>query len=294
VELIDLVKYHKGIPPALLNELQRISTYKGYPSRLRYEQVKIKQEPKYEDNDENDEPKNVVEVHISNTLRQMGFQNMQEIMTSMRKIQSDHPMVGGEILIDMIMMHIVQQREEREESRKMDEARIQSEQTRIVRETEFCRAGCNGIVYSIDELLGIEKIENWAFKDSFLLKSFKVKNLFYELIHEKTNYRLPVQKLLTIEKKSRKWYGDTTEAFFGHILTEKIEEWYDELCNSTGAVDVVRNKIVQRLEAEISHIEHELYMISDDSEHMREPRLFKSAREVATSRGLMTDVIQLD
>lgn len=294
IELIDLLKYRDGIPSSLLNELQRISHYKGYPSKLRYEQVRIKQEPKRKSHTDDHLPKNETEVQIVNALRGMGFQDLQEIMMSMRQIQMDNPLVGGEILIDMIMMHIVQQREENEESKKMDAARIQSEQSRIRQETEFNNDDCVQVVYSVDELLGLEDRKRCLFKDSFLLKSPKVKKLFYNLITENKDENFLVQKLLTIEKKSRKWYGDTTEAFFRFLLCEKIEKWCDELTNSSNASNQTMRVIRQRLESEISHIEHELYLVSDESEHMREPRLFKSARDVVTSKGLMTDIIHID
>lgn len=293
-ELIDLLKYRNGIPPTLLNELQRISHYKGYPSKLRYEQVKIKQEPKHKSCTDDHLPRNETEVQIVNALRGMGFQDMQEIVTSMRHVQMENPLVQGEILIDMIMMHIVQQREENEESKKMDAARIQSEQSRILQETECGHDDCVQIVYSIEELLGLEQKKRWLFKDSFLLKSSKVRKLFYDLITEKKDENLLVQKMLTIEKKSRKWYGDTTEAFFRFLLCEKIEKWFDELANSRDTSKETMRIISQRLEAEISYIEQELYLVSDESEHIREPRLFKSARDVVKSRGLMTDVIHID
>jgi hypothetical protein len=176
----------------------------------------------------------------------------------------------------------------------MDAARIQSEQSRIRQETEFNNDDCVQVVYSVDELLGLEDRKRCLFKDSFLLKSPKVKKLFYNLITENKDENFLVQKLLTIEKKSRKWYGDTTEAFFRFLLCEKIEKWCDELTNSSNASNQTMRVISQRLESEISHIEHELYLVSDESVHMREPRLFKSARDVVTSKGLMTDIIHID
>lgn len=297
IELINLVKYRDGIPHPLMRELQRISQYKGYPSKLRYEQVKIKQEPKHKsDTKEQLLPRNETEVQIVNGLRGMGFQDMQEIVTSMRQVQMENPLAAGDMLIDMIMMHIVQQREEKEESKKMDAARIQSEQSRILQETDYCHEDCIQIVYSVEELLGTEGNICWLFKDSFLLKSPKVKKLFHDLIINKRDENLMVQKLLTIEKKSKKWYGDAIEAFFRFILCEKIEKWYDELAlaNSTDTTDQTMRVISQRLEEEITYIERELYLVSDESEHMREPRLFKSARDVVTARGLMTNIIHIE
>jgi len=305
IECIDIMKYDQGLPAPLLQELHRVSYYKGYPSRLRYKQVEIKQEKKSKPQtfaSQQDVPQTPLEMSLVNSLCQMGFQNVQEIMTSMRTIQEQtrNQTVGSDTILDMIMMHIVHGREEKEEARKMDAARIQSENSMILQECED-NSGDNSIeiVYSANEMLGAEgeeEGEGVQFHESFLLKSGKVKRIFRSLLH-RTNAD-GVQKLLTIEKKCLKWYGTITEPFFRYILCEQIESFdndtnMDEDSNYV-YTDAKHNLIMDKLDKEIKSIEHDLYVISDESEHLRAPRMFTSALETALSKGLISQAIVID
>ena len=288
VECLDIIKYTNGLPAPLLQELHRISHHKGYPSKLRYKQVKIKEEKQTQApraTAQADTPQTLVENVLVSSLRQMGFSDLQEIMSSMRTIQEQvqNQMVGNGILADMIMMHIVYQREEKEEARKMDAARIQSENTMILQETEDSGNTRVEIVYNANEILGAEGQTSLLFDESFLLTSMEVKTIFRSLLHEDNGV---VQKLLDIEKKCLRWYGTITEPFFRFILCEKIESWLD---------DIGQHKVLtERLEKEIKIIEHDLYVISDQSEHLRAPRMFISAQENAFSKGLISNEIVIE
>ena len=124
------------------------------------------------------------------------------------------------------------------------------------------------------------------FDNSFLLRSSKVKSVFRSLLHKAHADNGLVQKLLTIEKKCLQWYGTTTESFFRYILCKRIESWFD---------DIGQHKILmERLEQEIKTIEHDLYVVSDESDHQRAPRMFTSAQETALSKGLISKEIVIE
>lgn len=293
VECIDIIKYRNGLPAPLLQEFHRISHWKGYPSELRYEQVKIKQEKQanaqaIQATAQANTPQTPAEICTVHSLSQMGFSDLQEIMSSMRNIQEQvqNQIIGNDILVEMIMMHIVHQREEKEEAMKMDVARMQSEKSMILQEEEAF--GDNGVetVYNVDQILGAEGRTSLLFDKSFLLRSSQVKSVFRSLLHKAHADNGFVQKLLTIEKKCLQWYGTTTEPFFRYILCKRIESWFD---------DIGQHKVLmERLEKEIKTIEHDLYVVSDESDHQRAPRMFTSAQEIALSKGLISKEIVIE
>jgi hypothetical protein len=301
IECIDIIKYDQGIPNKLLKELHRVSYYKGYPSRLRHKQVEIKQENQSKPQtcaSQQDVPQTPLEMSLVNALCQMGFQDVQEIMMSMRIIQeqTQNQIVGSDTILDMIMMHIVHEREEKEEARKMDDARIQSENSMILQECEDSGDNSIEIVYSANEILGAEGHTSQLFQESCLLKSPKVKRIFRSLLHRTNADGGVVQKLLTIEKKCLKWYGTITEPFFRYILCEKIESFDDDMDmdGDSNYSDAKHNLIMEKLDKEMKSIEHNLYVISDESEHLRAPRMFTCALETALSKGLISQEIVID
>jgi len=164
-DYINMIKYEQGIPILILNQLHSKFQYKGYPSKLRHEQVRIKTEKQQEarmqnhnkhyhhqqhhtiiQNNQGDyyRPQTTVEFAIVTALQQMGFQDVQEIMISLRHVmqqqqQQQHQLAMNTVpnthmLVDSIMIHIINQREEKEEAKKMDEARIQSENDVLIDE----------------------------------------------------------------------------------------------------------------------------------------------------------------
>jgi len=298
VECINIIQYPNGIPPNLLYELQQVSQYKGYPSKLRHEQVRIKQEKitKATQVIQVDTPQNPFECYIVNALRQMGFQDMHEIMTGLRHAQGANQMMAADCMAEMIMMYIVEQREEKEEAKKMDEARMHSENSIILQEGE--RGGdLMSTVYTTDELLGFIGGQSKAFPDSQLLCSTKVKMLFRSLLQTEDFAPGVIRKLLTLENKANKWYNKVPVPFFKHILREKVEGWYDDTMGQTSELSHDQKlDLIEKLKNEIGVIENAMYNLSEQAEGLLTPKLFISARATAVSRGLVEDevVIMVD
>lgn len=295
-ECLDISKYPNGIPQPLLQELHRISEYKGYPSKLRYEQVRIKQE-KIEKASRPpqipvDGPQNPMEQFVVNSLQQMGFTDLREIMHSIRHLQNQNSMIDANMMVEMAMMYIVQQREEKDEAEKMDAARIASEHAMVLQEKEDDDSDDIEIVYSVNEVLGTSEKRSDLYKDSFLLCSSSLRDIFRTIFEHSEEGRKYVEQLLDIEKKSLKWYGTDSESFFRYILTEKIEH----LSTKSNTSDYLQSvqRMVQSLKDEINNIEHGLYVVSDDSLHLRAPIMFRDAHNSAISRGLISRDIQIE
>mmetsp|Transcript_21461 Transcript_21461/g.31586 ORF Transcript_21461/g.31586 Transcript_21461/m.31586 type:complete len:486 (-) Transcript_21461:60-1517(-) len=305
-ECLNLIKFPSGVlPQNLIVELQRESQYENYPSKLRHEQVKIKQEKVTKSQAPPDPPDDVpispIELYVSTQLRNMGFSNMQEIMGGIRHIQNS---TGTEILTiapdeqaERVMMFIITQREEKEEARKMDEARRHSEAF-ILQENQKDDDD-DIIMFSYNDMLQTSG-PNAMFPCSELLRSKKVAYGFKLLPSKKLKVEQLVRKLLNLEKKSEKWYGKIIPIpYFRHVLTKKIETMVEKIHHFT--TDSERSEIVEKLETEINSIESGMYLLSEQVENdlgLKYPKIFETAKEDAKSKGLLDDqerdVIMLD
>jgi hypothetical protein len=298
IHCLNLVKYPEGIPQPLMDAMKRESQYLGYPSKLRYEQVKIKREKQERKTEANtiqyDVPKTPLEASTVSLLRQMGFQDMQEIMSSLRNVQRLHPnIIQINSLVDAVMMDMISAREEKDESKKMDAARIMSETTARVR-TEYEDSNSNDIImYDWKEMLGIGTTESIAYPGSALLKSNKVKNLFYSLLISSDESQKLVKKLLNLEQKSSKWYGKKIPvAFFRYVLAKKIERWEYTVNSSHLLQSWVVKDLIAKLQSEISKMETAMYDLSqqvDGALGLKIPNIFMSAYKDAIKAGHLED-----
>jgi hypothetical protein len=297
-QCLNLVKYPEGIPQPLMEVMKRKSQYQGYPSKLRYEQVKIKREKQERGSETNepqqDTPKTPLESNAVSLLRQMGFQDMQEIMSSLRNVQRLSPhLTQVESLTDAVMMDLVSSREEKDEARKMDAARMMSETTVRVR-TEYDDSNSNEIImYDWKEMLGIGTTESVAYPSSELLKSSKVKNLFYSLLISSDEAQKLVKKLLNLEQKSSKWYGKKIPiAFFRYNLARKIELWEKNVSTSVPLQSWAVKDLISKLQSEISNMETAMYDLSqqvDGALGLKIPKIFMSAYKDAQKAGHLED-----
>eukprot|EP01083_Nonionella_stella_P270780 917114_1 len=306
-ECLNLIKFPSGVlPQNLIVELQRESQYENFPSKLRYEQVKIKQEKVTKSQAPPDPPEDVpispIEQYVSAQLRNMGFSDMQEIMGGIRHIQNS---TGTGILpitpdeqVERVMMFIITQREEKEEARKMDEARRYSEAF-ILQENEQKDEDDDIIMFSYNDMLQTSG-PNAMFPCSELLRSKKVVHGFKLLPSKKLKVEQLVRKLLNLEKKSEKWYGKIIPIpYFRHVLTKKIETMVEKIHHFTTYSE--RSEIVENLKTEINSIESGMYLLSEQVENdlgLKYPKIFETAKEDAKSKGLLDDqerdVIMLD
>ena len=296
IECIDMIRYPDGLPGALLYSYQQISQYKGYPSKLRYMQI-IKQEKldTKKSTPTEMQPATPFECHAVNTLKGMGCTDTQEIMSSLKHIQSQNPSAGSESIIEQVLMHIVCQREEKSEAEKMDQARIQSEQFQVLHERND-EPKCTN--YTDDEMLGFVGSKSIRFPKSYLLESPKVKTLFHSLLQKQKDDGT-VRDLFEIENKAIKYYGDSLPEPFFTLLRVKIEIWHDEFLGEVTAFsDDGRSVLVDRIKNEIELIQRAMYSLSEQDEALQVPRLFISSKAIAIEKGLMSrqknDVIIID
>lgn len=156
------------------------------------------------DNDSN--PRNESERALLGSMQTMGFNCRREVLASVRRLQdqSNHFPSADEIMID-----IVTQREEAEEARKMDEARLASEQSR----KEEARRRRMAIEQQNEEILRSQSISRWRndpklFANSWLLSSHIYSHLS-KICEKSMDVKAELLKFLKLEKKARKWYHST-------------------------------------------------------------------------------------
>ncbi|CAJ1965904.1 unnamed protein product [Cylindrotheca closterium] len=137
-------------------------------------------------------PKTPQEFSFLNQLLGMGFQDREEVMLGIRQSNAS--------TADEIMMWIIQQREEREEARKMDEARFRSEQLRKDNAEKQKRA--------FQERLDAAKSRD-DFRNIFGKHSWVLDNLddahFRRLV---SRHKDVLVRIVKLESSTRKWYQD--------------------------------------------------------------------------------------
>ncbi|KAL3939746.1 MAG: hypothetical protein SGBAC_005590 [Bacillariaceae sp.] len=132
------------------------------------------------------------EFSFFNQLMAMGFRDRKEVMQGIRESDASS--------VDEVMMWIIQQREDREEARKMDEGRLRSEQLRKEEAEKRKRA--------FQERLDAATSRD-VFRDIFGRPSWVLDHLddahFRQLVscHKKV-----LARLLRLESRTRKWYQD--------------------------------------------------------------------------------------
>mmetsp|Transcript_39838 Transcript_39838/g.96144 ORF Transcript_39838/g.96144 Transcript_39838/m.96144 type:complete len:531 (+) Transcript_39838:135-1727(+) len=141
---------------------------------------------------ESNVPKTPQEFSFFNQLLAMGFQDRDEVMLGIRQSNASS--------VDEVMMWIIQQREEREEARKMDEARLRSEQLRKENADKQKRA----FQKRLDAATSRDD-----FRDIFGQPSWVLDNLddahFRRLV---SHHKNALVRLLRLESSTRKWYQD--------------------------------------------------------------------------------------
>ena len=246
------------------------------------------------------QPRDMRESGMVSNLRGMGFNNTTEILTALRAVEAQREeasiipaggMVGGsgwnaQEQVEAAMMWIVSQREEAEEARKLDEARISSEQADLVvqqsrkqsMELELKKSGMVDLLGSMDgDEVGMRS-KHYPF--SALLRHQSVKSVLNTIATCDSIGKDQVIRLLNLEKKSRKWFGTVLPfSFMEYELKPRIEGW-------TGETKV----ICQKLSNESDELEKAMYNLSEQVEGGlgSVPKLFFDAQREATERGKPT------
>ena len=240
-------------------------------------------------------PRDLRESNMLAILRDMGFTCTREILTALRAVAANREEVcvvysangvdrgwSVEEHVDAAMMWIVTQREEATEASKLDEARISSEQANLAieqsRNQEMARVLENA---DLVDLIGLShddiEIKSRYFPCSTLLRNLSVKKCFLKIISS-WDGKKEVIRLLSLEKKARKWYGSVLPfSYFEYTLRPRIEGW-------AGASAAL---MCQKLRHESDELEKAMYNLCEQVEGGvgSVPKVFLTAQRAASCTG---------
>ena len=251
-------------------------------------------------------PKDLREMSLLAQLKAMGFTDQREMLAGLRHVEKERG-GGGTIMsldtssthVEEAMMWIVAQREEAEEARKMDLARITSEYEHSEEERRKKDTDQRLQEASIEDIVGMgensdsghfHKHKSKFFHFSILLRSELVRSIFLSTFCPDTKKNLI--HLLKLEQKANQWYGAVLPwAYFNYVATGRIESWAHDKAESKPSADPP-NEMIQnvgdliRIEAET--LERGLYVMSEQHNNglQNVPKIFTNAREDALEKGL--------
>jgi hypothetical protein len=308
-ECIDLcLSNDDHISTKILLQMQKWE--EGYPSKIARKAVEIKLEKNTLINPVGDNPeKNITNISenkpatpqeqaMINQLQQCGFESRDEILAALRHIISSNAYLGFDQIIENAITYVIGQREEAEEARKMDVARMESEFT-ILQEREQQKDSKMPSDYSIKDLLGGDG-DTWthsvAFPHSDLLKCFNIRTFFgslFQIDAVERKCRTQVVELLNLELKARKWYGEKLPvAYFRFGLRDRLlNDWMNKKVQST-FTSGERDKAFQSIVMETNALKEAMYRLENQIPGdfgANVQKLFVDARKSAIKNGLMSD-----
>jgi len=253
------------------------------------------------------QPKSVRESSMVANLREMGFTDTHEILTALRAVASDReeiavvsaPFCMGttwstQEQVEAAMMWIVTQREEVAEAQKLDDARISSELDDVAMEQsrkqsmerDLKNADLVDLLGSVKEDDSIE-IRSTYFPSSVLLRDRLVNTVVRAIASGTSLGKEQVVRLLSLEKKGRKWYGTVLPfSYFKYVLCPRLGSWADELQkNKTPSTT-----LCQKLSCESDELERAMYNLSEQEEGGvgSVPKVFLAAQRDASEKGKPT------
>lgn len=238
--------------------------------------VSIKQEKSCDYEDESLQPRNAREISLLGSLTQMGF-SREEALSSIRAKTNILSLSHSE-QVENLMMWMVTQREEADEARKLDMARIASENSNdgITASREAIEDALQSSSQS--ELFG----ESTSyFKSSFISKS----QTGLEALSTLCTYnddngesgKQLVLKYLLLEQKALKWYGPAaSKAYFLYDAPKALKP-FAAMKNSDALAS---------LQTELGKVETALYSLKEQQGGV--PRIFLQATKSARLNGLIT------
>ena len=191
-----------------------------------------------------DRPQTAKEHQFVVELQHMGFTNKREILDGIRQS-------GGSTSED-VMVWMISQREEAEEARKEDEARLRSEELRkehAEREAQATR-----------EKLDSAKVPDLypMFPNSWILERIPKPERLQAMANKAV-----LTKLLQLENKGRKWYGTKLPSYYFYDLATRM------MASRVGKIDWLPSEF-ERLESALFNLEEQQGGV---------PRLFLAAQE---------------
>jgi len=239
-------------------------------------------------------PRDFRESNMCQSLREMGFTDTQEILTALRAVAAQREEISivsaatgmdtgwsTQEQVEAAMMWIVSQREEAAEAQKLDEARISSEQAdaameqsrRQEMERDLKNADLVDLIGSPEGDDSVE-IKSKHFPFSVLLGNRSVRTVLRVIASGASPAKEEVIRLLSLEKKARKWYGTVLPfSYFEYVLCPRFEGWAKEL--------------VKNLSHECDELQKSMFNLSEQEEGGvgSVPKVFLAAQRDATEKG---------
>ncbi|GAX12623.1 hypothetical protein FisN_13Lh089 [Fistulifera solaris] len=194
-------------------------------------------------------PQNPREHMLTAELLAMGFTDRSEILWSIRKLSRSFPL--AEVTCENVMLDIISNREETDEARKMDEARMLSERTRK-QESKRLR-----LIIAQNQYEERKKAtwSEWLSRSdmyarSWLLTNAGVKESLEQRVHRNMQVKEALMEILDLEKKSRKWYGQALpRAYFRGTLAQQISSKVENHSTAEQVLGFLKSEIVMLKEA---------------------------------------------
>ena len=205
-------------------------------------------------------PQNDQERKLLGELKQMGFTDDSVILQGIRHCQSKS--VTQYMTSDAVMMYLVQRREEMDEAKKMDQARIESERQRKL-EAARLRAAAREEAQATMRSSSLKEWKSVFFQSSWILNQ---QNAFSVLCRVGEDVKSSLLKLLEVEAKAAKWYKKVPQQFFQFAVTKRIASLEGD---PKGLRDF--------LNTEIGKIEHAMFTLEEQKGGV--PKLFLQAQQ---------------
>ena len=239
-------------------------------------------------------PKSAVELKILSELSQMGFPDKQECREAIRHAVANSAATPTS---DTVMLAIITKREEDEEAKKMDQARLLSEQdlnTSTVDGEELRerqRAAAEEKLLQATYTQWLEPESNadhkLMFPGSWLLCNKPSKSLIMDIVNnrDRTEAKKSLVKLLRLEKKAKQWYAvDFAKPYFTCVVGKRL-------------LDAAPEKVKTEIDEIAAEAEEAMLGLKCNQEKDGRPKLFIRAREeypVAQAAGESTSAENAD
>jgi hypothetical protein len=254
------------------------------------------------------QPRNPMEMNLLVQLTQIGFSNRREILENIRSLMADGGTSNSDSdgflshqqqppSVDTVMVAMITQREEAEEARKMDEARLQSEQAR----KEDARRRRSLIHNNAEETLKTASMDDWRgrqdmFPDSWILNENACYALLASLLIHNDNDILQLKgklmALLKLEKKAKQWYGQVLpRGYFARCVTTRLMQ------ATTGDVMIKNDTMAGKsmattLRNEVDALQVAMFQLSEQQGGV--PRIFLEAHDDSSNTKLEQDGVGSD
>ncbi|KAL7481806.1 hypothetical protein ACHAW6_007486 [Cyclotella cf. meneghiniana] len=251
--------------------------------------------------DDSLQPRDYRESAIVESLRNMGFTDMREMLSGIRATSTDAEQ--GCVFLphqwnfqqqaEAAMMWIVNQREEAAEAKKLDEARVSSEMAERAmkesrREENERRLKCatlKDLFGSVE--LGSGDVTSKFFPCSMLLKNVEVRKILHAIGNGPGKDESI--RLLQLEVKAKKWYGTVLPfAHFRYDVCPRFEKWSKKFISSSKGLDSSSTSVlIKKVAKESKKLEQGMYNLSEQEmgSFGMAPKLFLVAQRDAEASG---------